>query len=205
MTQSEFMATMREQVDRLTKLATELLDLSRLDAGRLTVERERIDLVDLADTLAEEFRAVARSTNHPLVNRERRGGAGFRRRGACPPDRQDPPRERPRAHAGWNSCADRGRSARRRSAAGDRGRGARYSGRAHGTGLRPLLPPRGLEGLGERARARDRAGARRAHERVDRARPAAGPDEICARSSGRVAEDESFSRENERLEEPSLQ
>jgi len=65
-TQSEFMTTMREQVDRLTKLATELLDLSRLDAGRLTVERERIDLVDLADTLAEEFRAVARSTNHPL-------------------------------------------------------------------------------------------------------------------------------------------
>ena len=39
-TQSEFMVTMREQVDRLTKLATELLDLSRLDAGRLTVERE---------------------------------------------------------------------------------------------------------------------------------------------------------------------
>ena len=35
-TQSEFMTTMREQVDRLTKLATELLDLSRLDAGRLT-------------------------------------------------------------------------------------------------------------------------------------------------------------------------
>ncbi|HEX9142610.1 MAG TPA: HAMP domain-containing sensor histidine kinase, partial [Gaiellaceae bacterium] len=65
-TQYEFMTTMREQVDRLTKLATELLDLSRLDAGRLTVERERIDLVDLADTLAEEFRAVARSTNHPL-------------------------------------------------------------------------------------------------------------------------------------------
>jgi len=65
-TQSEFMTTMREQVDRLTKLATELLDLSRLDAGRLTVERERIDLVDLADTLADEFRAVARSTNHPL-------------------------------------------------------------------------------------------------------------------------------------------
>jgi two-component system, OmpR family, sensor kinase len=65
-TQFEFMTTMREQVDRLTKLATELLDLSRLDAGRLTVERERIDLVDLADTLAEEFRAVARSTNHPL-------------------------------------------------------------------------------------------------------------------------------------------
>ena len=36
-TREEFLAQMREQVARLTKLATDLLDLSRLDAGRLTV------------------------------------------------------------------------------------------------------------------------------------------------------------------------
>jgi signal transduction histidine kinase len=66
-TRAEFMATMREQVERLTKLATELLDLSRLDAGRLRVEREPVDLAALADTLVEEFRAVARSTGHPLA------------------------------------------------------------------------------------------------------------------------------------------
>jgi len=65
-TQAEFTATMREQVARLTKLATELLDLSRLDAGRLTVERERLDLDALASVLADEFRAVARSTGHQL-------------------------------------------------------------------------------------------------------------------------------------------
>ena len=65
-TQAEFTATMREQVARLTKLATELLDLSRLDAGRLTVERERLDLDALASILADEFRAVARSTGHQL-------------------------------------------------------------------------------------------------------------------------------------------
>jgi signal transduction histidine kinase len=65
-TQAEFTATMREQVERLTKLATELLDLSRLDAGRLTVERERLDLAALAEILADEFRAVARSGGHPL-------------------------------------------------------------------------------------------------------------------------------------------
>jgi signal transduction histidine kinase len=39
-TQREFLATMRDQVARLAKLATELLDLSRLDAGQLSVERE---------------------------------------------------------------------------------------------------------------------------------------------------------------------
>jgi signal transduction histidine kinase len=65
-TQAEFLATMREQVERLTKLATELLDLSRLDAGRLTVEREPVDLAALAETLADEFRAVARSSRHQL-------------------------------------------------------------------------------------------------------------------------------------------
>src|SRR5919199_4298539 len=42
-TRREFIATMREQVDRLTRLATDLLDLSRLDAGRLHVERTPVD------------------------------------------------------------------------------------------------------------------------------------------------------------------
>jgi len=65
-TQAEFMATMREQVARLTKLATDLLDLSRLDAGRLTVRREHVDLSALAEVLADEFRAVALSSGHEL-------------------------------------------------------------------------------------------------------------------------------------------
>jgi signal transduction histidine kinase len=68
-TQAEFMATMREQVARLTKLATDLLDLSRLDAGRMTVEEENVDLAALADVLADEFRAVARSSGHELAVR----------------------------------------------------------------------------------------------------------------------------------------
>jgi two-component system, OmpR family, sensor kinase len=66
-TQAEFMATMREQVARLTKLATDLLDLSRLDAGRLTVEREHVDLTALAEILADEFRAIALSSGHELA------------------------------------------------------------------------------------------------------------------------------------------
>jgi signal transduction histidine kinase len=66
-TQAEFMATMREQVARLTKLATELLDLSRLDAGRLTLEREHVDLSTLAEVLADEFRGVALARGHDLA------------------------------------------------------------------------------------------------------------------------------------------
>jgi signal transduction histidine kinase len=65
-TRAEFVAQMREQVDRLTKLATDLLDLSRLDAGRLTVSAESIDLSGLADELVAEFRARATTVEHVL-------------------------------------------------------------------------------------------------------------------------------------------
>ena len=41
-TRRQFLATTREQVDRLTRLAGDLLDLSRMDAGRLRVEREDV-------------------------------------------------------------------------------------------------------------------------------------------------------------------
>ena len=65
-TQREFLETMREQIDRLTKLATDLLDLSRVDAGRIHVEIEAVDLGVLAQTLADEFRAVSLSGGHEL-------------------------------------------------------------------------------------------------------------------------------------------
>jgi two-component system, OmpR family, sensor kinase len=65
-TRREFVTRMREQVDRLTKLAAELLDLSRLDAGRLHVERAPVDLARVADLLLEEFEPVARRSDHAL-------------------------------------------------------------------------------------------------------------------------------------------
>jgi signal transduction histidine kinase len=65
-TRSEFMETMREQVERLTKLATDLLDLSRLDAGRLRVERAPFDLAEVAHVLCGEFRAVARTGSRAI-------------------------------------------------------------------------------------------------------------------------------------------
>ena len=58
-TRQEFLETMREQVDRLAKLATDLLDLSRLDAGRLHVEHEPVDLGEVARIVAGEFSARA--------------------------------------------------------------------------------------------------------------------------------------------------
>jgi signal transduction histidine kinase len=52
---AEFVRTMREQVARLTKLAADLLDLSKLDADTLQVNAEQVDLGELARRIAEEF------------------------------------------------------------------------------------------------------------------------------------------------------
>lgn len=65
-TRREFLGQMREQMDRLTKLATDLLDLSRLDAGRLGVSSEPIDLSELAGELAVEFGPRASVSGHLL-------------------------------------------------------------------------------------------------------------------------------------------
>jgi signal transduction histidine kinase len=65
-TRREFLDETRAQVERLTKLATDLLDLSRLDAGQLWVERREVDLGAAARTVAEEFRAVAETSGHAL-------------------------------------------------------------------------------------------------------------------------------------------
>lgn len=70
-TRAEFLATMREQLDRLRRLATDLLDLSRLDAGSLELERERVPLHLLADRVAGEFAAAAsRNRSDIQVTRE---------------------------------------------------------------------------------------------------------------------------------------
>jgi signal transduction histidine kinase len=62
----DFIEEMAAQVERLTKLATDLLDLSRLDAGQLSVARTEVDLAAIARTVGEEFRAIAEGSGHGL-------------------------------------------------------------------------------------------------------------------------------------------
>ncbi len=63
---AEFVQTMREQIDRLQKLTTDLLDLSQLDADAMEINLEEVDLVSLARTIAGEFRPAARSKRSKL-------------------------------------------------------------------------------------------------------------------------------------------
>jgi two-component system OmpR family sensor kinase len=62
----EFIKTMSEQVSRLEKLTTDLLDLSRLDAEEMEMHLESVDLVELARAITAEFRPLARRRRHKL-------------------------------------------------------------------------------------------------------------------------------------------
>jgi signal transduction histidine kinase len=65
-TRAEFVEAMAEQMARLSKLAADLLDLSRLDAGGMRIDPEPIELDHVARDLAEELGALAARLDHPL-------------------------------------------------------------------------------------------------------------------------------------------
>jgi signal transduction histidine kinase len=56
---AEFVRTMRQQIERLTKLTTDLLDLSQLDAGAMEMHARSVDLSALAREVTREFGARA--------------------------------------------------------------------------------------------------------------------------------------------------
>jgi two-component system, OmpR family, sensor kinase len=56
---AEFVRTMRQQIERLTKLTTDLLDLSQLDAGAVVMRTRSVDLTTLAREVTKEFGARA--------------------------------------------------------------------------------------------------------------------------------------------------
>ena len=58
-TRAQFLAQLRGQVARLRKLATELLDLSRLESGSLELRTEPTDVSRLARDIAGEFTPAA--------------------------------------------------------------------------------------------------------------------------------------------------
>ncbi len=66
-TRDEFLETMRDQVARLTRMTADLLDLTRMDAGRMPVEAEPVDLNEAAEVLGREFDAAARAGGRTLA------------------------------------------------------------------------------------------------------------------------------------------
>ena len=54
-TQREFLALMKEQVDRLTDLSLSLLDLSQMDSGEVQLHPASVDLAEVLGSLLSEF------------------------------------------------------------------------------------------------------------------------------------------------------
>jgi signal transduction histidine kinase len=71
---AELLSAMHGQVDRLQKLAVDLLDLSRLDAGSFELERDRVDLAEIADMVVGEFAPAVRRGEADVLLRLPEGG-----------------------------------------------------------------------------------------------------------------------------------
>jgi len=65
-TRRSFVQEIREQVDRLGKLATDLLDLSRLEAGSLELRPEPTDVTEICRMVAGEFAPAAAQQSSEL-------------------------------------------------------------------------------------------------------------------------------------------
>lgn len=65
----EFVRTMRGQIDRLTKLTADLLDLSKLDSDALEVHLEAVDLSRVADEVRADFGPAADRSGHTIEAR----------------------------------------------------------------------------------------------------------------------------------------
>ena len=170
---------MREQVDRLQKLTTDLLDLSRLDAGSIDLELEPVPLRTLANQVAGEFAAAAARKDSEIDVTDRESQLDIE--AVCDPERVaqivrvliDNALVHTPDGTHITIAARRGAPGRRpghRPAARQRRRPGHPPPRP-GARLRALPHERLGIGLGPRARDRPRAGT--AHARRPRGRLAA--------------------------------
>ena len=187
-TRAEFVQSTREQVSRLTKLAGDLLDLSRLDSGAVGLVREPVDMSAAARTLVREFRGLG----------ARHGSRIVLARAQTTPSRGIGDEERVQQIG--RALLD---NAVRHTPPGTNVEGARSSRRTdrppHGLGRRPrhrparprppvraVLARPGDDGGRQRTGSRHRRRAGAAHGRLDRRRLRGRPHPVRPRAAGRA-------------------
>ena len=65
--QHSFLDMVLQNADRLTKLVVELLDISKLEAGKVRIHRSLCNIVDVAKEVAENFLTIARQKKLELT------------------------------------------------------------------------------------------------------------------------------------------
>src|SRR3990167_8533485 len=67
--QTSFLRTCLEEIDRLTRIINDLLDVSKLEAGKTVLRREFVDFAALAKQVSQTFKPLARSRGLELKTR----------------------------------------------------------------------------------------------------------------------------------------
>ena len=199
--QREFAEVVHSSGDALLHVIDDILDYSKIEAGKLDLEREPFDLRDCVEGALDIVapRAWEKELELGCLIDERRARRDRRRRGAPPAGAAQPPLERGQVHR-----AGRGRRARRRRGDAERARtSVELAVRDTGIGI----PPDRMDQLfksfsqvdasttrrygGHRPRARDLEAPRRADGRHDLGRERAGQGldvpHLAARDGGRRA------------------
>ena len=79
------------QVQQLTRLVDDLLDVSRVGHGKINLQMKPVDLKDVVALAVEVSRPLIDARKHVLkVSLPRAGGRGGRRRGPAGPGRVKP-------------------------------------------------------------------------------------------------------------------
>lgn len=63
----EFLGIVKENSDRLVELINDMLDISRIESGRIVLKVEPLDIAELTAAGADTFAAVAEQTGHRIV------------------------------------------------------------------------------------------------------------------------------------------
>lgn len=71
--QREFLSIVQENSDRLVSLINDLLDISRIESGRIHLRVEPLDVADIVEGAAETFRAVAEHAGVSISTKVARG------------------------------------------------------------------------------------------------------------------------------------
>ena len=168
-----YLTVIRRSTERLQRIVEDLLLVAQIEASRLELSLETVDLADVAATATEAARPAADDKGVTILlsgtdGRPRRG-----RPAAARPGAGQPRLERGRDHAPRRNGRRRRRARRRPGPARRHRHGRRHPRQRAGAALLPLLPRLDRDTPGDprhRPRPLDRARDRRAARRHDLAR-----------------------------------